>query len=288
MSSSVGIIGGGLGWLAAACTLAARGHHVTLLERNDWVGGKAAVLESDGFRFDMGPTILTLPIVLRKIFAEADRDLDAELPMIRLDPQWRCFFEGGSVLDLSDDVDRMTSSIDRFSSTPGDGDRYRRFIDMSRQLHDVSDRFFFWKSIGSIRDMFNVGGSMNLSTLRDVMSLRMGRSVSGVIRKYARDPRVAQMLDHFTQYVGSAPDQSPAVLCGIAHMQTEDGIWYPMGGTRVVPVALEKLARELGVIIRTGCEVKRILTDDRDRTATGVELSDGEQLQFDAIVSNCS
>ena len=286
MSRSVGIIGGGLGGLAAACTLAARNYQVTLLERNDWVGGKAAVLESGGFRFDMGPTILTLPVVLRKIFAEAGRDLDVELPMIRLDPQWRCFFEGGSVLDLTDNADRMTETIDRFSNAPGDGQRYQRFMQMSRRLHDVSERFFFWKSIGSIRDMFNMTGSMNLATLGDVISLRMGRSVSGVIRSYARDPRVAQMLDHFTQYVGSAPDQSPAVLCGIAHMQTRDGIWYPIGGTRAVPVALEKLARELGVVIRTGCSVKRMVTDDPERTATGVELADGETLRFDALISN--
>ena len=72
----IGIIGGGLGGLASACTLAARGYSVVLFERNEWLGGKAAVLEQDGFRFDMGPTIVTLPSVLRRIFSEAGRDLD--------------------------------------------------------------------------------------------------------------------------------------------------------------------------------------------------------------------
>ncbi len=98
----VGVIGGGLGGLAAACTLAARGHRVILWEKNDWLGGKAAVLEEEGFRFDMGPTILTVPAVLKRIFAEAGRSLDAAMDLRRLDPQWRCFFEDGSVLDLTE------------------------------------------------------------------------------------------------------------------------------------------------------------------------------------------
>src|SRR6516225_8263915 len=107
----VGVVGGGLGGLAAACTLAARGYAVTLFEKSPWLGGKAAVLEGGGYRFDMGPTILTLPSVLRRIFAEAGRDLDAELPLVRLDPQWRSFFPDGSTLDLVADADRMHRSL---------------------------------------------------------------------------------------------------------------------------------------------------------------------------------
>src|SRR5690242_18452233 len=87
-SLPVGVIGGGLGGLAAACTLAARGYRVILFEKNPWLGGKAAVLEQDGFRFDMGPTILTMPRVLERIFAEAGRDMHQVLDLRRLDPQW--------------------------------------------------------------------------------------------------------------------------------------------------------------------------------------------------------
>ena len=88
-SDRVGILGGGLGGLAAACTLAARGYRVVLLERNGWLGGKAAVLQEQGFRFDMGPTILTVPSVLGRIFSEAGQQLEDHLDLIRLDPQWR-------------------------------------------------------------------------------------------------------------------------------------------------------------------------------------------------------
>src|SRR3982751_1773229 len=107
----VGVIGGGLGGLAAACTLAARGHQVVLFEKNSWLGGKAAVLEENGFRFDMGPTILTVPRVLQRIFAEAGRDMHQALDLRRLDPQWRCFFDDGSRLDLQEDVHQMAESI---------------------------------------------------------------------------------------------------------------------------------------------------------------------------------
>src|SRR4051812_15763406 len=94
----VAVIGGGLGGLAAACTLAARGHAVILFEKSPWLGGKAAVLDADGYRFDMGPTILTLPRVLDRIFREANHRLSDYLDLVPLDPQWRCFFPDKTVL----------------------------------------------------------------------------------------------------------------------------------------------------------------------------------------------
>ncbi|MBI1176989.1 phytoene desaturase [bacterium] len=281
----IGIIGGGLGGLAAACTLAARGHQVTLFERNSWLGGKAAQLARDGFRFDMGPTIVTLPSVLRRIFAEAGRKLDDYLDLIRLDPQWRCFFDDGSVLDLQQNPDAMSAELDRFAPGTQSGRRYLDFIKLSQRLNDISQRYFFYKSIGGLRDMIDLKSSIDPSVMRDVLAMRMGRTVAGTVRSFTPDARVAQMMDHFTQYVGSSPYGSPAVLCGIAHMQTDEGIWYPKGGTRAVPVALERLARELGVEIRTNAHVTKILTQGNN--VTGVQTAQGEEIPLQAIVSNC-
>jgi diapolycopene oxygenase len=275
----VAIIGGGLGGLSAACTLAARGHAVTLFEKNDWLGGKAAVLERDGFRFDMGPTILTLPGVLLRIFAEAGRRLEEELELVRLDPQWRCFYHDGSVLDLVADVEQMAGTLGPL------GAGYREFQKYARRMSAVSDKFFFWRSVGRLRDVFDLRSAFHVGTLRDVLAMRMGRSVGATVRKFVPDARVAQMLDHFTQYVGSSPEASPAVLCGIAHMQTSEGVWYPMGGMRAVPAALERLAAGLGVELRIGTGVRRILLDARGR-ASGVEYDTGEQIAADAVVSN--
>ncbi|WP_342642694.1 phytoene desaturase family protein [Rhodoligotrophos ferricapiens] len=280
----VAVVGGGLGGLAAACTLAARGHDVTLFDKNQWAGGKAAVLEEQGFRFDMGPTILTVPGVLHRIFAEAGRKLEDYLELVRLDPQWRCFFDDGSVLDLVENVEAMAKNIETYTGEPRSSEGYKQFIKLSERLHDVSNRFFFWKSVEDLKDTIDFKRNLDAKTLADVMSLRMGATVAGTIRRKVSDERVAQMLDHFTQYVGSSPYASPAVLCSIAHMQTELGVWYPMGGTRAVPVALERLARELGVKFHLGANVRRIA--QAQGRVVGVVTDSGEQFPVDAVVSN--
>jgi diapolycopene oxygenase len=282
MHEPIAVIGGGLGGLASACTLAARGHAVVLFEKNAWLGGKAAVLQAGGFRFDMGPTILTMPGVLSRIFNEAGRDMHEALALRRLDPQWRCFFDDGSVLDLLEDVDRMAASI--AARSPDDAAGFRDFIGLSRHLHDVSDRFFFWKSVEGLRDTIDFRRNLDLATLRDVASLRMGTTVASTIRRRIGDPQLAQLLDHFVQYVGSSPYSSPAVLCSIAHMQTDGGVWYPMGGTRAVPQALHFLARDLGVDIRAGVSIRRIVAE-RGRVAA-VETDAGERIPVAAAVSN--
>jgi diapolycopene oxygenase len=277
----VGVVGAGLAGLAAACTLAARGHKVVLFDKNPWLGGKAAVLNEAGFRFDMGPTILTVPGNLERVFTEAGRKMSDYLDLRRLDPQWRCFFDDGSVLDLHEEMETMVGTLDKFS--PGNSEGYRDFSAMSRKLHEVSEKFFFWKSVEGIGDTLSMKG-MDLNTLKDVLSLRMGTSVATQIRNRVPDGRVAQMLDHFVQYVGSSPYESPAVLCSIAHMQTDCGVWYPMGGTRAVPEALEKLAGELGVDLRPSTEVTRIIAEDG--RVTGVETATGEIVRLSAVVSN--
>ena len=281
----IAVIGGGLGGLAAACTLAARGHDVTVLERADWLGGKAAVLNRDGFRFDMGPTIVTLPSVLRKIFQEANRRLEDYLEMVELDPQWRCMFDDGASLDLVPNLEEMQTHLDEFTqNNPRVRKGYGEFMRISKRLHEVSDRFFFWKSVGSIRDTFDASTTFSLDVLSDVLSLRMGRTVAGMVRKCVPESRVAQMIDHFTQYVGSSPDASPAVLCGIAHMQTSEGIWYPIGGTRAIPEALIRLGTELGVQYRTNADVEECLVENG--RVTGVRLADGETVRASTVVSN--
>ena len=152
-------------------------------------------------------------------------------------------------------------------------------------MSDISERFFFYKPIGGLRDMFDLKASFEPKILRDVLAMKMGRSVAGVVRSHTPDSRVAQMIDHFTQYVGSSPYGSPAVLCGIAHMQTEEGIWYPIGGTGAVPRALAKLARELGVEIRMSTSIDKITTAGDQ--VTGIRTNSGEEIAVSAVVSNC-
>jgi diapolycopene oxygenase len=304
LPSRVVVIGGGLAGLASACTLAARGYAVTLVEKNPWLGGKAAQLRgeapdgSGAFRFDMGPTILTMPKVLRRVFEEAGRNLDDYLDLRRLDPQWRCFFDASTsqpgkvdTLNLHENAADMRSELQAFCNGEAEASAsgYERFLKHADRLADISDRFFFWKSIESIRDMMDPKSTFDLATLKDVLAMKMGRSVASTIRGYVPDKRVAQMLDHFVQYVGSSPYGSPAILCSIASMQTEEGVWYPIGGTRSVPEALTKLGEELGVEFRTGVGVRKIHTETGERgkrRVTAVELDDEELLPAAAVVSN--
>ena len=277
------VIGGGLAGLAAACVAAARGHKVKLYDKNPWLGGKAAELSADGFRFDMGPTILTVPSVLRRIFTEAGRKLEDYLDLRRLDPQWRCFFDDQTVLDLEENIPQMAAKLQSYAGSES-AEGYKKFMAMSERLNSISQKFFFWRSVAGLQDTMNIKENFKPGTLSDVMALRMGQSVAGTIRSFVPDARVAQMLDHFTQYVGSSPYNSPAVLCGIAHMQTDEGIWYPMGGTRAVPEALVKLGRELGVQYFPNTDIARINTSGG--SVTGVTTASGETIPADAVISN--
>jgi len=290
VTSHVVVIGAGLGGLAAACTAAARGHKVTLLDKNPWLGGKAAQLwldkpgSNEKFRFDMGPTILTVPRVLRRIYAEAGRDQNPELPLIRLDPQWRCFFDDGSRIDLMADVDEMAQRMDAFAPGRGLGEGYRKFQGVAKHLHGVSERFFFWKSVEGVMDTLDMRANLKPSTLKDVLSLRMGQTVAKVIRGHVPDERLAQMLDHFCQYVGSNPYLAPAVLSSIGDMQASEGVWYPVGGTRAVAEGLARLAGELGAELRPSSDVSGIEVEGGRVRA--VKLVSGERLACDAVISN--
>ncbi len=179
----------------------------------------------------------------------------------------------------------MATTIEKFAPRSGSSQGYREFQSFAQRLHNISERFFFWHSIGGLGDMVNLANMFQPGMLGDVLKMRMGKTVSECVRAHVPDERVAQMLDHFTQYVGSAPDAAPAVLCGIASMQTGEGVWYPKGGTAAIPRALTKLATSLGVEFRTGVGVRRILVDAGGR-ATGLETDAGEKLEFAAIVSN--
>ncbi|APT56391.1 phytoene desaturase [Roseomonas gilardii] len=287
------VIGSGLGGLAAAAVAQARGHQVTLFDKNPWLGGKAAVLEleapdgSGRFRFDMGPTILTVPRVLRRIFAEAGRDQQAELPLIRLDPQWRCFFGDGTRIDLREDVPAMARAMEDFAPGRDLGPGYEKFQKLARHLHGVSEKFFFWKPVEDLFDTIDWRSNMQPGTMKDVLSLRMGQNVAKIIRSHVPDERLAQMLDHYCQYVGSNPYKAPAVLCSIGDMQASEGVWYPVGGTRAVAEGLAKLAGDLGADLRPGVEVTGFDIQDGPggKSVKGV-TANGEHIACDAVISN--
>lgn len=283
--SKVIIIGSGLGGLAAACTLAARGYGVTVFEKNDWTGGKAGILEDKGFRFDTGPTLLTSPSVLQIVFQEAGERLDDYLELLRIDPQWRAFFADRSVLDLCEKTADMKENLREFTRVVEDIDSYERFLMEAQALHEISRDYFYWRPVGSAADLVDPKTLLRLNTLKNLMALRPHQSISECVRSYIQDERTAQMLEHFAQHLGSSPENSPAMLCGLAHTQTQEGVWYPIGGVRAVPEAMRRLAERLEVQFVTGTEITTIKRNDSNQVVGVVDRS-GVYHPAGAVISN--
>lgn len=284
------VVGAGLAGLAAGAELASNGFRVTIVDQNDHLGGKMNLLEEDGYRFDMGPTIITLPQVLRGILERAGRDPRDYIDLIDLDPQWRCFFEDGTVIDLRKDVGTMVSRLDEQFPGAAPGTGYARFVEWSRRMYRLSERVFFFNDLGGITDMMK-SPPKDAGLLGDVMQMRMHATVADTIHKFIKEPHVAQMCEHFLQYVGSSPFLSPAILGLICSAQVDNGCWYAMspdgtdGGTRMVARSLARLLEESGFEFVGGRRVLRI-THDGGR-ATGVELDDGSRIEADVVISNC-
>ncbi len=276
------VVGAGLAGTAAAVRLAAAGVPVTLVDANHHVGGKMNVWEQSGYRFDMGPTIITMPGVLERLFESAGRRMSHYLDLRRLDPQWRCSYADGAVLDLWQDPQKMRAEIERLS--PSDARQYEAFLRYSREMFDISDEFFFWRSWGGISDVFKEYRVGSLDGLRMGSRIHPFTSFHSAVRRHFTDPRLVQLFDHFTQYVGSSPFMAPAILTLIAWAQIELGVWYPMGGTGAIARALHRLAVELGVDLRLGQGVERIGIEGG--RVSGVVLEGGETLPARAVVSN--
>ncbi|MCM8794201.1 MAG: phytoene desaturase family protein [Candidatus Omnitrophica bacterium] len=281
MGNRVVIVGGGLAGLAAAIRCAHAGYEVTLLEKNDGAGGKMNVIEEGGFLFDTGPTILTMPQVLHRLFESVGRRTEDYLRLIELDPQWRAFFEDGQVIDVIRDRQRMTDQIRRIS--PEDVAGYEKFRDYALRKYRLSERFFFWKSAEKLGDILRPGDFSGLKGWRILSDMDPLSTVSRAIDRHFKDPHLRQILEHFMQYVGSSPHQVPAFLCAIHHIQLEFGVWYPMGGMNRIASALIRLAQELGVKFLLGAQVERLITEGE--RVIGAQAA-GRVVPADLVIAN--
>lgn len=288
----IAVIGGGLAGLSAATDLATRGFRVTLIEKNAHLGGKMNVLSEADYHFDMGPTILTFPQVLKGIIERSGRTLSDYIELVELDPQWRCFYDDGTVLNLTANPTKFAQQLDQQFPNDKPGEGYLKFLEFSRRMLRLSNKVFFYKDLGGIPDLMREGVPNDPQVMKDAMAMRLYSTMARTAHKSIKEPHLAQMVEHFLQYVGSSPFLAPAILSLIASVQVDHGCWYAMGGTRMVARSLERILREYEaegrVTIHTGAKVNTINHDPSDPSRViSVTLSNGETVTADAFVSNC-
>jgi len=213
MKRTIVVIGGGLAGLAAATELTTqmRGEaEIVLVEKNRHLGGKMNVLSEKGYHFDMGPTIITMPEVVRGIIRRSGRRVEDYLELVRLDPQWRCFYEDGTVLDLRDNPEDFARDLDRQFPAMKPGKGYLEFLAYARRMYRLSEKVFFYKDLGGIGDMMRKPPT-EPGLLGDVLRMRMHSTVAKTSHRSIQEPHLQQLSEHFMQYVGSSPFLAPAI-----------------------------------------------------------------------------
>lgn len=276
-SRRVAVVGGGVGGLAAATRLAAAGHDVTLFERNELVGGKLASFTRDGYTFDIGPSLITLPHVFDELFRVAGTSLADQVDLIRLDPQFRYHWADGSELEVFDDPAHTAAAFETFSD--GAGVAWRAFDERGRRIWDVAERTFF---AGPMSNPIALARRMRSPT--DLTAIDPFRTLDRSARSFFDDDRLVQWAGRYATYSGSSPFRAPATLACIPHIEARFGCWYARGGLGSLCAALERVAAHAGVVIETGRAVDRIAS--AAGRVSGVDLADGSHHAADVVVAN--
>ena len=260
--------------MATALLLAKAGVEVTILEKQPRVGGRTSAIESDGYRFDLGPTFFLYPQILEEIFQAVGRDLHQEVPMTKLDPQYRITFGAGGELNATPDLARMEAEIAKLS--PPDAPQFRRFMEYNRRKLEkfapcLQTPFLGWKSLLSAR------------LLAVLPYLKPWKSLHAELADYFHDPRLQLAFTFQSKYLGMSPFQCPSLFSILSFLEYEHGIWHPTGGCNALTRGMARVAQELGVQIRLNSPVEQILFTGR--RAVGVRTAQGEE-RADAVIVN--
>jgi phytoene desaturase len=271
------IVGAGMGGLATAVRLAAAGHGVEVLERNPMVGGKVSTLQEGGYTFDLGPTLLMMPHLYDELFALAGSSLAAEVDLLRLEQPFRYVWGDGSALDVYADDDTFRRELEAFAA--GSGAEWDQFRGRAAAIWAAAERTFMAAPAGSSSSV-----ARRLRNPLDLARIDGNRTLAKSAASQFTDQRLAQMIRRYATYTGSSPYHVPATLACMAHIEREFGCWHVLGGLGQLRNAVERLALSMGVEIRRGVDVGRILVDAG--RVGGVELADGGVELADVVVTN--
>ncbi|ALG81152.1 phytoene desaturase [Halanaeroarchaeum sulfurireducens] len=285
--TDVVIVGGGFGGLATACYLAEAGADVTVVEKNDQLGGRASTLEGEGFRFDLGPSWYLMPDVFERFFGHFDRTPAEYYGLTRLDPHYRIFFKEdvgpaptgdppgrhdgptGDILDVTDDLDQIEALFEAHET--GAGDTFREYLETSKENYEIGMEHFVYEDRSRLRDFLDP----RLAVYARGLSL-LG-SMQDHVEEYFDHPKLQQLLQYTLVFLGGSPQNTPALYNLMSHVDFNLGVFYPEGGMYGVVEALVDLGAELGVDYHTG-EPATAIVGSRDgfsvRTPTGAHRAD--------------
>ncbi len=275
-TNRVVVVGAGLGGLACALHLAAAGREVIVVERESVPGGRAGRLSLQGYEFDTGPTVLTMPELIEEPLAAVGEKLSDWLELTPLEPAYRAFYPDGSTLDVKTDTVRMAAEISRVCG-PREADGYLRFVEFARQLWKLERDNFIDRNLDTPIDL------VNLSLLK-LLGLGAMRRLQPKINQYFQDPRTQRIFSFQAMYAGLAPHDALAIYAVIAYLDSVAGVFFPKGGMHAVPKALAGAAEKHGVQFRYDTTVTQVET--AHGRATGVITADGSVIPADVVVLN--
>jgi phytoene desaturase len=274
--TAIHVIGGGLGGLSAALHLRLRGRRVILHEANARVGGRANLIEADGFRFDTGPSLLNYPWVFERLFEAAGARLADRLPMRRVDPSITFRWPDGGTFTLTTDLPALRTECERLD--PGCGPGLMAFLADA----EVKYNFSFHKLVTqNARSALHWFGRL---TPRELACASLAHSLYGELGRFFRSAKLKEALGSYSMYLGGSPWSLPGLFSILPFGELAYGLWLPEGGMYALIEAVERLAIEAGVEIRTGARVEAIEHDGRGVRA--LRMAGGGREPAGAVVSN--
>ncbi|SDJ68835.1 phytoene desaturase family protein [Salimicrobium halophilum] len=269
------VVGAGLGGMSTAIRLKADGYDVTLLEKNENIGGKLNQRSGKGFTFDTGPSILTMPWVLEQLFESVHRDIHDYITIERVEPQWRTFFEDGKQVDVTSDLPTMLEEMSKVTEHPNSS--LTSFLSYSQDMYELCMKSFYKYSIADLSDL------KKHHTFKELMQMDPLKTVAKSTHEHFNNKHLEQLFNFLVMYVGSNPYSSPAILNQLAYVQLGLGIHYVKGGMYKIAEAMGKVMEELKVDVQLETPVSHLVTDGK--RVTGVETDRGP-IAADLVVSN--
>jgi diapolycopene oxygenase len=269
------VIGAGLGGLSAAISLTQDGYDVEVHDKNDKIGGKLNVLREQGYSFDLGPSILTLPHIFEQLFTRSQRKMSDYFTIRPVRPHWRNFFEDGKVIDLFPEPELMAAEARKAGEEP---EAVQKFLEYSAQLYDLVDEGYFKQGLDNLTDFTKFYGLWKFT------KFDLFRNMHGGAARFLRTRYMRDIFDYFIKYVGSSAYHAPAFMNCMPTIQFRYDLWYVDGGMYNIALGLGRLMDELGIKIHLRSEIAQIVTDHD--VVEGITVKGGGFHRADIVVSN--